>query len=332
MFAPDIRFEGFSAADWQRFLTLFQPASADLVKDAKPRPRGTIVAIHDHGRLRKLLHTQVGRLRLDDAKRDWPLSAAELASRHDTSSALCIQSGALEHIMETLGALIQRHDDFTTQTLSLLTLLRQQIELGRIDLWPKPLADVPTPTHGMVEGSIDLVCPKGKTMLLGLFHGGTLWTSIALKRGSKGIELVLGPHDLRAEVGLLSGDMRRDHRHLARAVADRCGPLSLACFSEYTTFRSLEVDPTPGAWALAVAVRDVVLHPVPAAMAIPLGIDAGRAAFSALRSVTSRIDPAGIFNPAWTAIVDVASGARKAEDAFGFNPLEILRRLLSRDE
>jgi len=60
-----------------------------------------------------------------------------------------------------------------------------------------------------------------------------------------------------------------------------------------STIRKLEVDPTPGAWARAAAVRDLILSPLPAPLAIPLGVDAGRAAFHALRAVAERVDPIG---------------------------------------
>jgi hypothetical protein len=185
----------------------------------------------------------------------------------------------------------------------------------------------------MIERSLDMVCPPGRTMLLGLFERGELWTCIALSRGLEGIDLVLGPDELRHEMGPLSGDMRRDHRHLAHAVADRAArPLSLGCFSNATTFRALEVDPTPGAWALAVAVRDVVLYPVPPAMAVPLGLDAGRAAFEAIRGVMTRFDAAGVLTPAFNTLRDVAVGDRQMDDVLGFDPLTILRKLLAREQ
>src|SRR5262249_49726324 len=82
---------------------------------------------------------------------------------------------------------------------------------------------------------------------------------------------------------------RRDYRHLARAIEHRAGPLSFGCYAEVATIRALEVDPSPGAWARAAALRDIILSPLPAPLAIPLGLDAGRAAFQALRAVAGRL-------------------------------------------
>jgi hypothetical protein len=331
MLAADVRFEGFTYDDWARVLELFRPQRSDAKPRDLERARGIVLALHGDGKLLKLLHSRAGRLRLDDLAPDWPISCEQIARRHDASSAIIIERGALEAVMEGLGRRLRRDHDATQQWLLLLSLAQQQMQVGRIQIWPHRLRDIPMPTHTMIDRSLDTVCPAGKTMLLGLFDGDELWTSLALKRGDEGIELVLGPDQLRAELGLLSGDFHRDHRHLARLVADRTGSLSLGCFAEYQTFRKLEVDPTPGAWAMAVAVRDVVLYPVPAAMAVPLGLDAGRAAFSALRDVAARIDPAGVLAPAFNALRDVAVGNRQLDELLGFNPLELLRVLLSRE-
>ncbi len=330
MLAPELRFEGFSCRDWQRVLELFRPQRPEGAPDPE-RAQGTILAVHARGKLRKLLHSHAGRLRLDDLGKDWPLGAAELARRSDASAAVVLESGALEQVMEELGARLRRDDDATTQALTFLSLVREQIDKGAIELWPHRLAGVPIPRAATVERTLDTVCPPGKAMLIGLFDRDELWTSITLRRGSRGFDWVLGPDAVREDVGLLSGDFHRDHRHLARAVSDRVGPLSLGCYADQATFRRLEVDPTPGAWAMAVAVRDIVLYPVPPAMAVPIGLDAGRAALRALRTVAARMDPTGMLDPALSLVRDVAFGGRSPEEVLGFDPLEILRRLLSNE-
>jgi hypothetical protein len=79
---------------------------------------------------------------------------------------------------------------------------------------------------------------------------------------------------------------------------------------------------------MAVAVSDVVLHPVPPAVAIPLGLDAGWAAFDALKLVAQRFDPSGMIGPTLSAFRDLAIGAPDGDGTKAFNPLDILRRLL----
>ena len=55
MLAPDVRLEGFTAADWTRVLSLFQPRRAAGEARDPARPRGGVVAVHAGGRLRKLV-------------------------------------------------------------------------------------------------------------------------------------------------------------------------------------------------------------------------------------------------------------------------------------
>jgi hypothetical protein len=336
VFAADVRFEGFTATDWQRVLGLFRPRRAGAEERDPDRPRGGVVAVHGDGRLRKLVHTQVGRLRLDDALPDWPITPQELAARHRASWAVVLEMGALESIMERFGARARRGDDLTTQVLTFLSLARDEVVAGRLQHWPARLAGMPIPGASMVRGTLDAICPPGRSMLLGLFEEGELWTSLALRRSQAGLfDWILGPDEVRRDMGLLSGDWRRDYRHLTRTVEASVGEVAFGCFAEAAAFRALEVDPTPGAWARAVAVRDVILAPVPLAMAVPLGLDAGRAALGLARQLAEQ---SGV----WAAIAPTVSGlgaaARSAmfgDDASNqpaaFDFLELLRRLLARD-
>ncbi len=336
MLASDVRFEGFTSSDWIRVLSLFRPRPRASEARDPDRPRGGIIAVHDRGKLKKLVHTTVGRLRIDEAQRDWPLSAHAIAVRHHASWAVVLSWGVLEDIMDRFAARVRRGDDLTTQTLSLLTAAREEALAGRIDLWPGRMRGVPIPPASMVASTLDSVCKPGRAMVFGLFEADELWTCVALRRepsrpigrSGAGFDLLLGPDELRGDMGLLAGDWRRDYRHLAHAVEHRAGPLSLGCFAEVSTFRALLVDESPGAWARAVATRDVILSPFTPAVGIPLGIDAGRAALSALRAFTERVDPLGVVVPTFRAAFE-RTGEPEGRPAL--HPLEVLRKLLSRE-
>jgi len=237
----------------------------------------------------------------------------------------------LEAVIDRFAERTRRGDDLTAQTITLLHVAREEALAGRFELWPAWLRNAPIPSPVMVRASIDTICPVGQTMVVGLFERGELWTSIALRRGFDGFNLVLGPDEVRSDMGLLAGDWRRDYRHLARAIEDRCGPLAFGCYAEVDTLRKLEVDPTPGAWARATALRDIILTPLPAPLAIPLGVDVGRAAWGALRAVAERLDLAGLVAPTTAAFREVTAGRRDVRDVLGFHPLELLRKLLSRE-
>lgn len=333
MFSPHVRFEGFTTTDWLRVLSLFRPRPASRESRDPNRPRGGVIAVHDRGRLLKLLHTSAGRLSPRNV--EWPQSAEELARKHSVAFAIVLERQATVRIMEGFGAKTRPNDDLMAQTLTLISLARAEFAQGNIVAWPLRLRGVPVPTSGMVRASLDAVCPVGKSMVLGLFERGELWTSIALRRSGDGISHIIGPEEIRDDIGLLSGDWRRDHRHLARTVEERIGPLAFGCFAEHATFRALEVDPSPGAWARASFVRDIILSPLPAPMAIPLGIDAGLAAFIAVRNIVERLDSGGVVSGKierlWERAAERPELAR-IEEMLGFHPLELLRRLLTREQ
>lgn len=331
MLAPDVRFEGFTTSDWIRVLSLFRPRPKGSEVRDPDRPRGGIIAVHDRGKLKKLSHTHVGRLRVDEAQRDWPLSAQAIAQRHHASWAAVLSWGVLEDVMDRFAARVRRGDDLTTQTITLLQVARDEAAAGRITLWPGRLRGVPIPPPAVVAGTLDSLCKPGFSMVFGLFEADELWTCVAVRRARTGFDLLLGPDEIRSDMGLLAGDWRRDYRHLAHAVEHRAGPLSLGCFAEVATIRALLVDPTPGAWARAVAVRDVILSPIPPAIGIPLGIDAGRAALFALKAFTERVDPLGVVVPTMRAAFSQKGEGDQAGGFFGFHPLELLRKMLSRE-
>ena len=285
MLTLDVRFEGWTATDWVRFLSLFRaPAPGGAGTEAPPP--GGILAIHEDGRLRKLLHTRAGRL--DPRNHPWPMPPAELAERHGASWALLLRSGALETLMERFGARARQGDDVFLQALVLTQIARELMGEGGVEVWPPRSFLPPLATHSVVMRTLRTVCPSGKVVALGLFENGELWTSVVLRRRDDGIDLVLGPDELRPAMGLLAGDWRRDYRHLVDAIEASAGPLATGVFAERETFLELAAERQPGAWARAVAVRDVVVAPLGGALALPLGVDAAYGLAETLRSVAGR--------------------------------------------
>lgn len=324
----DARFEGWTTEDWQRFLSLWRPRpAAGADPDA---PSGGLIVIHDGVRVRKLLHTNKGR---QPPGVDWPSPLALLAESHDASWAVSAHLGALDEIMERFGARARRSDDLITQALSLVTIVREMMAEGAIDRWPKRLHGVPLPTEGMVQRALDAVCVSGRAIVLGMFKDGELWTSFVGRRRGGAFDVVAGPDELRAAMGVLSGDWRRDYRHLVHAVEDRYAPLAFGCFGEVDAFRQLQLDGRPGAWSRAVALRELILSPIPAAVGLALGYDGARFAFTSLRALTSRVDPFGLLEPMLHGArkrLGAAAGNKDVENVLGFDPLAALRALLQR--
>ena len=341
---PDVRFEGWTTQDWIRFLRLWQPRATP---DREPtRPRGGVIVVHEDGEVLKLLHTRHGRLDPSSAsspsgqadaralalRTGQPSALVQVAKAHHASWALGMRLGALDEVMERFGARARRGDDFTAQALQLVTIVRELIDEGAIASWPQRLRGLPVPTAHVVRRTLDALCPDGRAIALGLFDHEGLWVSFVARRRQGAFDVIAGPDELRPALGLLSGDWRRDYRHLARAVEERYAPLSFGCFAEVTRFRALQTDGHPGAWMRAVAVRDVILAPMPVAVGVGLGVDGARYALRGLRVLTERIAPLAAIGPMLDAArARVAKVTGKDVGALlGFDPLAALRALLER--
>jgi hypothetical protein len=188
----------------------------------------------------------------------------------------------------------------------------------------------------MVRRAMDSLCPPDRAIALGVFKDGELWTAFVARRGVSGFDALAGPEELRPQMGVLSGDWRRDYRHLARAVEERYAPLALGCFAEVDTFRALQVDARPGTWGRAVAVRDIVLSPIPVPVGLALGFDGARYAFENLKVVTGRFAlpaPLARLDPLFgmmRARLGSAAGDKDVRNTLGFDPMAALRALLRR--
>jgi hypothetical protein len=323
-----VRFEGWTTETWTRFLSLWKPR-AEPEREAT-RVRGGLVVLHEGPRVLKVIHLKRGRLEPNIA---WPTPLADLAEQHAASWVLSLERGTLEEVMEQFGARARRHDDVITQSISLVNIVREKMLAGEIEFWPARLDGIPVPTDAMVRRALDSVCEDEHCMVLGLFQDGELWTAMCGFRRGYGLDVIAGPEDLRLNMGLLSGDWRRDYRHLVRVVEETYGPLSFGCFAEVDTFRRLQVDPTPGAWSKAVALRDIVVSPVPGAVGLALGLDGARFAFENVRQVTERVDRFGLLDPFMQGLRKRAGAVLGDQDvtrALGFSPMEVLRLLLKR--
>jgi hypothetical protein len=235
--------------------------------------------------------------------------------------------------MERFGARAHRDDDAIAQALTMVSVFRELTEEGVLERWPHRLKNVPMPTEGMIRRALDSVCAPHKAIALGMFKEGELWTAFVATRGKTTFDVIAGPDELRPAMGVLSGDFRRDYRHLVAAVERRYAPLSFGCFGEVTSFRELAMDGRPGAWSRAVAVRDLILSPIPAAVGLALGFDGARFVYSNLHTLTSRIDPFGLLEPSLVALrkrIGRVAGNKDIENVLGFDPLAALRALIRR--
>lgn len=273
MFTSDAQVLDFSADDWLRLPNLFRTPGPATQGPAG----GGILAVRDGPRVVKVTSTVLGRLPPPEAGQ---VTAAALAEQHAGAFAIVLSTSALEQFGDRFARRLSRGQSFHVQVEAFVAAMRELEQEGEVELWPTPFADWPIPTERAFGSALDLVCAEGKTFVLGAFDEGQLYTALCLRRRGAAFDVMMGPDRVRRDMGLLSGDFSRDYRYLGAAVEARLGPLSVGCYAELSTFRRLASDPLPGAWATAVAVRDVVLTPITPGLAVPLGVDAGRAALA----------------------------------------------------
>jgi hypothetical protein len=329
----DVSFEGFSASDWRRLADVFQaPPGARRARQPSVS-RGGVVAVTTGQRLRKLLHTQRGRLDLKRA--EWPVDLGSLARAEQADWAVQITAGSLEELAERFARRLRPEQEYLEQALELLRAMRELESEGLLALWPQRFADVPLPSSGVITRALDLLCAEGRSLALGVFDGGELYTALVARRRGMGFDRIVGPDELRPRMGLLSGDFRRDYGHLSAAIERELGELSLGCYGELRTFQRLAERDEPGALTLAIATRDLVVSPASPALVLPLGIDLGRAAFHGLRGLATRLGAGsflrsdGPLGPALDRAEEFVS--RDLANLLGFNPWSLLVKAFERD-
>ncbi len=287
MFTPDALVLDFTAQDWLRLPDLFRSSLPPVV--AGSASSGGIIAVREGQRVVKVTSTVRGRLPPPETGMT---TAAALAAEHGGAFAIVLSTIALEQLGDRFARRLKRSQSFHAQIEAFVDAMRELEREGEVELWPSPFAEWPVPTERAFANALDLVCPDGKVVVLGAFSDGELYTALCLRRRGAAFDAVMGPDRVRRDMGLLSGDFSRDYRYLCAAVEARLGPVAVGCYAELSTFRRLANGPQPGAWAAAVAARDVVLTPVTAGLAVPLGVDAGRAALLLAKGLVGRL---GIF-------------------------------------
>ncbi len=281
MFSADLQVLDFTAQDWLRLPELFRDPS----KSPAHSPGG-IIAVRRAERIVKVISTVRGRLPPPETGQ---ASAQALAEQHQAKFAIVLSTLALEQLGDRFARRLERGQSFHAQVEAFVGGMRELEQEGEAELWPTRFADWPLPTERAFENALDLLCADGKALVLGAFDSGELYTAVALRRRGRAFDMIMGPDRLRRDMGLLSGDFTRDYRYLSAAVEARLGPIAAGCYAELATFQRLAAQPAAGAWASAVAARDVVLTPMTPGLAVPLGIDAGRAALGFARAVASRL-------------------------------------------
>jgi hypothetical protein len=324
MLTADVRVEEFDTADWFALTHLLSYA-----RSRKPLATGGVVVLLEGDRVVQVTSTTRGRLDAGDPMFSGPLAA--VADGHGVSFAVRLERAALTRIADGFAVRIARGDDVLTQGIKLLKVVRALSDEGVVEIYPRDFRTL-FAKERLTRRLVDALCPAGKTMLFAAFENGEVHTSVALHRGERGFDRIVGPGAVRGEMGLVSGDWARDARGVARAVELGVGPLSIGCFAETAVWRKLIGQTGPGTWTAAVAARELVFHPLAPALAIPFGVDVGRAAVAVARDWATRfgvpplLGEASPLRPAFDRVRDLSEKS-ELERRLGFDPFALLADL-----
>jgi hypothetical protein len=332
MISGSIRLEGFDARSWTQLVGLFAPP---VVRDARPSPdraTGTLVLVVSRtGRVRKAFHSSRGPVpELSRTTYGDPGELVNLARLHRAYRVLVVREGALEEISDRIALRLHRDDDYLAQWLVVIRAVREALDAGHLQLYPRPFAGLPVPTAPMIHRALDAIVPEDTALVLATFDGDALVTAVALRRKHGEIDRVLGPDLLTRWTGALGGDWRRDHRVLTDAVAEHVAPVHLGLYAQHDDLRALLRNAQPGAWARAVATRALIVQPSPPYVAVALGADAVRAAAVRSSRMLAGIDALAPLAPFARLIRGRVSEIASVTSTLGFDPLKMLAAWLDR--
>ncbi|MBX3251777.1 MAG: hypothetical protein KF901_31655 [Myxococcales bacterium] len=348
MISANLRFEGFDATSWTNLVSLFMPGLPDRLRrapdpsdapaaDLGGRASGSVLVVVDEaGQVLAATHSQRGRIRelggtTLELGSDAPLVA--LAARCGAHRVLALREGVMEELAERLALRFRADDTYVAQILETFRAARELEAAGQLRLWPNPLQNVPLPSAQTLGRAVDVLLPDGRAAVMALWDGD-LWTALVLRRRHGEIDLVAGPELLTRWTGPLGGDWRRDYRVMVDAVARMVAPVHVGLFAETPTVRGLLREADAGAWAREVAVRNVVMTPMPRAFMAALGADAVRGVGKASARALGGLDVPKLFGSFVPIVREVrarVSHARSVTEILGFDPLAVLGAALRRD-
>jgi hypothetical protein len=329
--SANLRVTGYDSVSWLRLLSLFEVRPHARSNGESPR-HGILVVVEDErGAACAAFISDRGSISADGYASRADL--ARLCELHRVQRGVALRLGTIEELTERAAEQVLATEDYAAQWLALLGAARELQREGALAFWPQREGSLPLPSPQMLTKALDLVLPDERAFAVVLWEETELWTALVLRRRAGQIDLIAGPELVLDVVGPLAGDYRRDHRTVSRAISDSVAPLQLGLYAERHRFERLLRDAEPGAWAKAIALRDVIIDPAPAYVHVAAGADALRATarktsqlFGNLDLVSSVLEPAARF--AREQVRHVAS----VTGLLGFNPLEVLARKLRPDE
>jgi hypothetical protein len=332
MISEDFRFEGFGTSDWLNLLSLFgarKPAAGVTPGEgALTRHATLVIVVDDDNAPCAAFITGRGAVELATSADVDDLDA--LCKHFSTEAAVLIQDGAIEELTERAAERIALEGDYAAQWLVLLQAARELEDEGKLRFYPSS-SRLPLPTVGVLRRALDLLLPDDRALVFALWDGQAIWTAFAIHRHAGEIDHMVGPELISEWTGPLGGDYRRDQRAIRRAVARALGPVHIGVFAQRESVEALLRDASPGAWARAVTMRDVIISPAPPYVHMAVGADAARGFGRQARQWFGGLDLFSYIGPAAEFAREHVARVGSVTNVLGFNPLQALATRLRRE-
>jgi hypothetical protein len=329
--SANLRVTGYDAVSWGRFVSLFSATDASGEPEELHDPYRVLVVVEDaSGAACAAFIADQGSVDASSyaTRADLPRLCEELRARR----GVALRLGTIEEITERAAEHVLRTDDYAAQWLALFGAMRELEREGALYFWPERANPVPLPSPQLITRALDVVLPDEHSFVAALWEDTELWTATVVRRRGGQFDLLAGPELVLDVVGPLSGDFRRDHRAVSRAVSSAIAPVQIGIYAQRRRFQRLLREAEPGSWAKAIALREVIIDPSPAYVHVAVGADALRATARKTGEMLGGIDFMAYIEPVARYAREQIAHVASVTGMLGFNPLQLLARRLRANE
>lgn len=327
MLSANLRVTGYDAVSWGRLVSLFSAGDREELHDAYH----VLVVVEDAAGAACAAFI-ADRGSVDASSYGSRADLGALCERLGVRRGVALRLGTIEEITERAAEQVLRTNDYAGQWLALLHAMRELEREGALTFWPERANPTPLPSPQLITRALDVVLPDEHSFVAALWEDTELWTAIVLRRRGAQFDLIGGPELVLDVVGPLSGDFRRDHRAVSRAVGSAIAPVQIGIYAQRRRFQRLLREAEPGSWAKAIALREVIIDPSPAYVHVAAFADALRATGRKTGELLGGIDFMTYIEPVTRYAREQIAHVASVTGMLGFNPLQVLASRLRANE